>query len=97
MRQAIAADGKDEEAKVSDRAGRAPYYQIYEDGKLVETWKNPFSVGGGGAGWSVAYKLAEKDVQKVVAGRMGGNFTAALDGKSVAHEERPGERVKDVL
>ena len=97
MKQAIAADGKDSEAMVSDRAGRAPYYLIYEDGELVETWKNPFAVGGGGAGWSVAYKLAEKGVARVVAGRLGGNFVKALDEKGVDHEEAPGEQVKDVL
>ncbi|MBW2982701.1 hypothetical protein KY327_00180 [Candidatus Woesearchaeota archaeon] len=97
MKQAIAADSKDAEAMVSDRAGRAPYYLIYEDGEIVEAWKNPFAVGGGGAGWSVAHKLAEKGVRKVVAGRIGGNFVKALEEKSVDYEERPGEQVKDVL
>jgi predicted Fe-Mo cluster-binding NifX family protein len=47
MKIAIASEGENEESSISIRAGRAPYYLIFKDGKLVEKWKNPFARGGG--------------------------------------------------
>ena len=52
MKVAIAATKGSEDAEVSPLGGRAPYYLIFEDGKLVKAIKNPF-LHGGGAGWSV--------------------------------------------
>ena len=93
---AIASEGEDENAEISMRAGRAPYYMIYEGKKLVEKLKNPFSVGGGGAGWSVAYMLSEKKVDKVIAGRFGPNMEFALKEKGVKFEEISGKKIKDI-
>ena len=91
---AIASEGESEDSEISTRAGRAPFYLIFEDGELVEKWKNPFSRGGGGAGWSVAYKMHEKDVGKLFAGRFGGNMKQALEEKGIDYEEGEG-KVKD--
>ncbi len=91
MKIAIAANSENEQGEISMGAGRASFYLIFENGKLIEKWKNPFSKGGGGAGWSVAYKLAEKNVGKVVAGNFGGNMGHALKEKNVRFEERTGK------
>ncbi len=90
MNVAIAALGKEEDSQVSERAGRAPYYLLFEEGRLVEAWKNPFAAGGGGAGWSVARVLAEKGVELAIAGRFGGKMEQALDEAGIRHEERRG-------
>ncbi len=80
---AVATDGDSPDSPVSVRAARAPYFQIYKDGKLVEVIRNPFAIGGGGAGWSVAYMLAEKGVNVFVAGNAGPNFQTALAQRGI--------------
>ncbi len=83
MKVAVAADGEGPDAPVSMRAARAPYFQIYEDGKLVEVIRNPFAIGGGGAGWSVAYMLAQRGVNVFVAGNAGPNLQMALSQQGI--------------
>lgn len=87
MKIAVAAEGPQPEAEVSQRGGRAPYYLIFEDGQLSETVKNPFAAGSGGAGFSVAYMMAEKEVGLVLAGRLGGNMVEALESKGIGYHE----------
>jgi len=96
MRIAIASEGKDESSEISEKGGRAPYYLIFEDKKLVETIKNSFAVGGGGAGWSVAYMLSDKKVDLVIAGKLGPNMQIALQGKKIKFKEASG-KIKEFL
>ncbi len=91
MKIAIASEGKDENSKISERGGRAPYYLIFEDKKLIEIIKNPFVAGSGGAGFSVAYMLAEKRVNLVIAGKIGGNMISALKEKGIEFKESDGK------
>ncbi len=91
MRIAIASEGKDENSEISLRGGRASFYLIFEDGELIEAIKNPFAVGGGGAGFSVAYMLADKDVELVIAGRIGPNMAAALRERGLDFKEMQGK------
>ncbi len=70
MKIAIASEGKDESSQVSAVSGRAPYYLIFEDKKLIKTVENPFRFGGG-AGFAVAQMLANEDVKLVVSGHFG--------------------------
>ena len=96
MKIAIASiDGK-EDGDVSPQAGRAPFYLIYEDGELVETLKNPFAVGGGGAGFGVAKMVADKGVNLIVAGRFGPNMIAGLEDRGIKYQETQG-KVTDVI
>ena len=88
---AVASEGKDENSEISLRGGRAPYYLIFEGKKLVDTIKNPFAVGGGGAGWSVAHMLADKNVELVIAGRAGPNMEFALKEKKIKFKEASGK------
>jgi predicted Fe-Mo cluster-binding NifX family protein len=90
MKIAIASEGKTADSAVSDMGGRAPYYLIFEDSKLVESIKNPFSAGSGGAGWSVAYMLAEKEIDTVIAGKIGPNMARALEEKGLKFREESG-------
>jgi len=90
MKIAIASDKKEIDSEISERGGRAPYYLIFHNNKLIETIKNPFAVGGGGAGWSVAYMLADKKVDLVIAGRIGPNMKTALKQKKIKFKEITG-------
>ena len=91
MKIAIASEGKDENSEISSRGARAPFYLVFEKGKLVEAIKNPFAVGGGGAGWSVAHMLADKKVDLVIAGRVGPNMETALKEKGLKSKEASGK------
>lgn len=97
MKVAVSSEGKEEDSNVSELSGRAPYYLIFEDGKLVKSIKNPFSKGGGGAGFSVAEMLGDEGVDKVISGRFGGNIVSSLDTKDIEHVELSGMTVKEAL
>ena len=94
MKIAMASEGKTEKSEISERGGRAPYYLIFEDKKLIEVIKNPFASGSGGAGFSVAYMLAEKKVNLVIAGKVGGNMVSALKEKGIEFKEKSGKILK---
>jgi len=97
MKIAIASEGKLQSNEISEKGGRAPYYLIFEDKKLVETIKNPFASGSGGAGFSVAYMLAEKGVKIVIAGKVGGNMISALKEKNIEFKEEVNKKVEEVI
>ena len=97
MKIAIASEGNNKDSEISPRGGRAPYYLIFENKKLIEIIKNPFATGGGGAGFSVAYMLAEKKVDLVITGRIGQNMKYALTEKGIKFEEKLNKKVKEVI
>lgn len=97
MKIAVATLGKDENSDISERAGRSPYYLIFdENGKVIETIKNPFAMGGGGAGFGVAKMLADKGVDTIVAGRFGENMIEAIKSRGLEYIEAKG-RIKEAL
>ncbi len=99
MKIAIASEGKSSDSEISLRGGRAPYYLIFENKKLIKILKNPFAVGGGGAGWSVAYMLAKENVNLVIAGKIGSNMQLALKEKDINFKEDKGiikEKIKGI-
>ncbi len=83
MKKAIASEEKDKNSIISEKAGRAPYYLIFEDKNIIKIIKNPFTIGGCGAGWSVTDMLNDENVQKEIAGNMGANMQAALKQKGI--------------
>lgn len=97
MKIAIASSGKDEDSEVSSVAGRAPYFLIYEDKEFVKTIKNPFAVGGGGAGFSVAKMLADENVDLIIAGHFGDKMIRVLEDRGVKKEKRTEGTVKEIL
>jgi len=97
MKIAIASSGKDENSQVSPVSGRAEFYLIFEDKKLVETISNPFQHGGGGAGIGVAQMLANKGVELVMSGKFGPNMTTFLDEKGIKYKIVQDKTVKEAL
>ena len=96
MRIAIASLGDKEDSEISEVAGRAPFYLIFKDRELEEVFKNPFRFGGGGAGTSVAKVLSDKKVEKVIAGKFGGNVKMFFEEKGIEILEKKG-KVKETL
>ncbi len=97
MKIAIASEGDNIDSEISLKGGRAPYYIIFNDKDLVEVIKNPFASGSGGAGFSVAFMLAEKEVKKVIAGKLGVNMINALKEKDIIFDEEINKKVKEVV
>ena len=97
MKIAIASEGKTLDSDIGLNGGRTPYYLIFEDKKLLEVVKNPFATGSGGAGFSVAYMLAEKKVDLVIAGKFGGNMESALKEKGIKFKEESDKKVEEVI
>jgi predicted Fe-Mo cluster-binding NifX family protein len=91
MKIAVASQTKKVESKISEQAGRSPFYLIFdEQGSLLTAVKNPFSRGGGGAGFGVAKMLADKEVDLVVAGEFGPKMIAALEERGLRALEAAG-------
>lgn len=97
MKIAIATVEKHTDSDISNRGGRAPYYLIFdEDQNLLETIKNPFTSGGGGAGTGVAKMLSDKGVDYVVVGAVGEKMAEGLKQRGVEFYEKEGS-IKDAL
>ena len=91
MKIAVAAIGKDETSEVSPRSGRSKFYLIFnEKGDLLEVISNPFSRGGGGAGFGVAKMLADKGVDIVIGGAFGRNMEEILKTRGLKYCEMTG-------
>lgn len=97
MKIAIASEGQTSESIAATNAGRAPYYLIFEDKKLIETLKNPFLEDTGGAGVNMAELLIEKGVEKVVAGQFGGKMQAILEEAGIAMHEASAKKITDFI
>ena len=97
MKIAVAAVGKDENSAISPRSGRSKFYLIFDDqGNLLEVISNPFSRGGGGAGFGVAKMLADKKVDIVIGSQIGGHMEEALKSRRLKYYEMAGS-VKDAV
>ena len=102
MKIAVASTGDKEDSLVSDVGGRAPFYLIFEDGKLVKSIKNPFRAGGGGAGTGVAQMLANEGAEMVICGHIGPRMREWLDSKGIKMMEvetktKVSEVIKEVV
>jgi len=94
---AIASSGKDETSKVSPIAARAPYFLIYKDKKLEKAIKNPFAVGGGGAGFGVAKMLENEKIDLIVSGHFGENIILALEERNIKRQELTEIEIKEAI
>jgi predicted Fe-Mo cluster-binding NifX family protein len=91
MKIAVAAIGREETSEVSPRSGRSKFYLIFnEKGNLLEAISNPFSRGGGGAGFGVAKMLADKDVDIVVGRQVGEHMDEILKMRGLKYCEMTG-------
>jgi len=96
MKISVASLGKKIDSEISPQAGRAPYYLIFNDNELIETWKNVFAQGGGGAGLAVAKVMSDKGVGKVIVANLGDKMKVALQEKNIEFEEKQG-LIKDII
>lgn len=98
---AIASEARTSEAMVSDKAGRSPYFLIFNKyGKIIEVIENPYKDAERAAGTKVAYFLAEKAVTLLVAGTFGPKMVPVLESKNIAYVEFKGnveDAIKSVL
>lgn len=97
MKIAVASEGKDEKSQVSAVSGRAPYYLIFENKKLVKSISNPFKIGGGGAGISVCQMLANEGVKIIISGKFGPNVQAMCDEKKIKTKEVEGKTAREAV
>ena len=83
---AVAADGPEQNAMVSDKAGRAAYFLFFDGaGKYLRAESNPFIDAPGGAGPKAAVFLSEKGVTLVVAGDFGAKMEQALSSYKIEY------------
>ena len=96
----VAAKEKGVASTVSDKAGLAPYFLIYDEkGKMTEAIANPY-IDKEGAGKAVAELLKNKGVTVVVAQEFGGQIAEVMKSKgikTVAFKGSATEAVKKVL
>ncbi len=97
MKIAVAAEKDSLDSEVCEVSGRAPYYMVFEDGKHIKTLRNPFAVGGGGAGFGVARMLSKEGIDMAVSGKFGGNMISAMEEKGMKHKTIKGISVKDAI
>ncbi len=95
MRIAIASLDKNEDAEISKVGGRAPYFLIFDDNKLVKVIENPFRFEGG-AGWKVVEMLHREGVEMIIAGSIGERMRETMNEKGIKYKEVSG-KVKDAL
>lgn len=91
MKIAVATTSQEENAEISERGARAPFYLIFnEKGELSEAVSNPFSDERGGAGPAAAKMLADKGADVFVASTVGGNMADALEKRGIKYYEKSG-------
>jgi len=92
MKIAAASTSNKDNGEISQRGGRAPFYQIFDEtGKLVDTIKNPVEQGGGGVGPFVAKMLADKGITLFVAEKVGPNMVQAFEDHKIEYKEMSGD------
>ncbi|MEJ2141028.1 MAG: NifB/NifX family molybdenum-iron cluster-binding protein [Gammaproteobacteria bacterium] len=91
MKIAIAAEGQDINAQVSQRGARAPYYLVFDaNGKMVEVLSNPYSNVDRGAGPKAAHLLVQQGITLAVAADFGGRFVGELEDNGVQLIQKAG-------
>lgn len=85
MKLAITATGKDLDAEIDPRFGRAQYILIVDpEGTIIDVIDNgPNRAAMGGAGIGAAKMLSDRKVDVLLTGRCGPNALAALDAAGI--------------
>ena len=79
MMVCIPSRGPTIEAKMDDRFGRAGFFAFFDsESGSVEVLENIYAGGSGGVGTKVVQFLIQKDVNVLIAPRLGGNADEAL-------------------
>ena len=96
-RIAIAAVGDSVTSEISKRAGRAPYYLIFDgNGVFLKSLKNPSRSQRGGASSGVVGLLKKESVKTVLAGKFGNKMKKLLETNNIEYHEHSGI-TKDIV
>ena len=90
-RIAIAAVGDSVTSEISKRAGRAPYYLVFDgNGVFLKSLKNPSRNRGRGASSGVVNLLIKESVKTVIAGKFGDKMKKLLETNKIEYHEHAG-------
>ena len=96
-RIAIAAVGDSITSEISERAGRAPYYLVFDgNGKFIKSIKNPFQTQGRRAGSAVVDLLVKESVKTVIAGKFGNKMKKSLKTNKIEFHQETGIAIEAV-
>jgi predicted Fe-Mo cluster-binding NifX family protein len=88
---AVAATGKSETSKISDKAGRAPYFLIFDsNGDLIKSIKNPALGKKGGASSIVTNLLKKESVKILIANKFGDKMENNLKASKIDYQKQTG-------
>jgi len=88
---AVASNGKDIAASISNKADKCPYYLIFDGtGELIEVVGNPYKDVQSGAGPQIADFLANKGVTVVIAETFGKKMIEAMRSNSTDYFQLQG-------
>ena len=88
---AVASVDKSETSKISDKAGRAPYFLIFDsDGEFIKSIKNPAQGKRGGASSSVTNLLKKESVKILIANKFGDKMKNNLKAAKIDYQKQTG-------
>jgi predicted Fe-Mo cluster-binding NifX family protein len=83
---AVASDGNDAIALISNTADRSPYYLIFADtGELLDVLDNPYSDKQGDVAPAVPSLLTQNKVDVIVAARFSPAMIAAMKARGIRY------------
>jgi len=98
---AVASNSKDATSSISNKAGKCPYYLIFDStGELIDVVANPYKDAQQGAGQQTADFLANKGVTVIIAETFGDKMIGAMRSNSTDYFQLNGivqDAVKKVL
>ncbi len=94
---AVASNSKDAASSISSKAGKCPYYLIFNGaGELIEVVENPYKDAQRGAGQQTANFLAGKGVTIVIAGNFGDKMIGVMKSNCIEFFQLEGV-IKDAV
>ena len=88
---AVAAESSTESSKISDKAGRAPFFLIFDGkGAFIKAIKNPAQYQQGGASSSVTALLKKESVKILIAVEFGAKMENNLKAAGIEYHENEG-------
>ena len=97
---AVAAIGNSEDSKISDKAGRAPYFLIFDsNGVFIKPMENPAQSKRGGASSSVTNLLKKESVKILIAVKFGDKMKNNLREAKIEYQEQTGiaRKIVDII
>ena len=90
-RIAIATLGDSASSEISEKAGRAPYYLIFDgNGDFIKSVKNPSRTRGRRASSGVVDLLLKESVKTVIAGKFGNKMKKLLETNKIKFQQKTG-------